>query len=327
MPQETPFIPVIDASAMRGPAGPALEALGAELRNAFTTSGFCYITHHGLDAAVIAAAADEALEFFHRPLAEKQKAAPKEAVRGFNAIGRTTMRGAKNPDYKEYFQIGLELPRDDPAVLAGQPLRGPNQWPEDAPGFRDALTRYFDAVADCGHALLRAIAVSLGAAPDAFVDKYHKPLQRTQCVYYPPHPAGMEDTFGVAPHTDYGCVTLLWQDDVGGLEVAHPSGGWTLAPPIPGSLVVNVGDLLARWSNERYRSTWHRVTNRSGRERLSIVTFHDPDHDAVVDPADLGLGSGARRRHEPVLAGEYIMGRINASQQPHPAPRVTASRG
>jgi isopenicillin N synthase-like dioxygenase len=307
------FIPIIDLAPVR--AGRVGEVSGA-LHDAFVGSGFCYLMNHGVPEAVIDDVRTQALAFFHLPLEEKLKSKPQESVRGFNAIGKTKMRGAEAPDYKEYFQIGLELPRDDPAVLAGQPLRGPNQWPEAVPGFREAFTRYFEAIAACGQTLLTAVAASLGAPSAFFVGKYDKPLQRTQAVYYPPHPSDHEgELFGVAPHTDYGCVTLLWQDDVGGLEVLHRSGEWVSAPPIPGTLVINIGDLLHRWSNDRYLSSQHRVTNRSGRERLSIATFYDPDFTAMVDPADLGLPPGTPARHPPVTAGDYIMGRINASQK------------
>ncbi|MGE6579786.1 2OG-Fe(II) oxygenase family protein [Vreelandella aquamarina] len=124
---------------------------------------------------------------------------------------------------------------------------------------------------------------------------------------------GPADQFGVAPHTDYGCVTLLYQDAVGGLQVRElGSERWVDAPFIEGSLVVNVGDLLARWSNDRFRSTLHRVINTSGRERYSIATFYDPDYTARVDPADLGV-SAAEAQYPPVAAGDYILGRIDAS--------------
>jgi isopenicillin N synthase-like dioxygenase len=307
------FIPIIDLAPVR--AGD-LSQVAQALHDAFVGSGFCYIKNHGVPAAVIAEARAKALAFFHLPIEEKLKAKPKESVRGFNAMGKTKMQYAEAPDYKEYYQIGLELPRDDPAVLAGQPLRGPNQWPDDVPGFREAFTRYFDEIAICGQVLLSAVAVSLGVAPDFFVGKYDKPLQRTQAVYYPPHPGSHEgELFGVAPHTDYGCVTLLWQDEVGGLEVLNTAGQWVNAIPVPDTLVINIGDLLHRWSNNRYISSQHRVTNRSGRERLSIATFYDPDFTAMVDPSDLGLAEGETAHYPPVSAGDYIMGRINASQK------------
>jgi isopenicillin N synthase-like dioxygenase len=318
------FIPIVDLAPVRaGNVGEVSQAL----HDAFVGSGFCYIKNHGVPQFVIDDARAKALEFFHLPLDVKLKSKPKESVRGFNAMGRTKMQYAEAPDYKEYFQIGLELARDDPAVLAGQPLRGPNQWPDAVPGFREAFTRYFDEIALCGQTLLSAVAASLGIATDFFVDKYDKPLQRTQAVYYPPHPTDHEgELFGVAPHTDYGCVTLLWQDDVGGLEVLHRTGQWVSAIPIADTLVINIGDLLHRWSNDRYLSSPHRVTNRSGRERLSIATFYDPDFTAIVDPADLGLPPRTTARYPPVAAGDYIMGRINASQKHTKLNSVDASR-
>jgi isopenicillin N synthase-like dioxygenase len=161
---------------------------------------------------------------------------------------------------------------------------------------------------------LRAVALSLDIDEAFFASRYTKRMQRTQMVYYPPQPAlASADQFGVAPHTDYGCITLLWQDDVSGLQVKELGGErWIDAPPIPDTLVVNVGDLLARWSNDRFRSTQHRVVNRSGRERYSIATFYDPSYGAIVDPCELGLG-GAAPLYAPVAAGDYIVGRINDS--------------
>lgn len=307
------FLPTIDLSLIDRGKG---AELGKALNHAFVHSGFCYLVNHGVPEPVIEDIHRQALAFFHLPLEEKLKASPREAVRGFNTIGRTKMQYAEAPDYKEYYQIGLELPPDDPAVLAGQAMRGPNQWPAGMPAFRAAFERYFDEIGRCGGRLLRGVAHALSAPEDFFAGKYDKPLQRTQAVFYPPHPADHEgELFGVAPHTDYGCITLLWQDEVGGLEVLDRKGRWVSAPPIPGTLVINIGDLLQRWSNDRYFSNQHRVTNRSGRERLSIATFYDPDYSALVDPRELNLPAGVASRHQPVSAGDYIMGRINASQR------------
>jgi isopenicillin N synthase-like dioxygenase len=139
-------------------------------------------------------------------------------------------------------------------------------------------------------------------------------MQRTQAVFYPPQPADLgAEQFGVAPHTDYGCITLLWQDQTGGLEVQRKDGQWIDAVPVDGTFVINVGDLLARWSNDRFASTPHRVVNRSGRKRLSIATFYDPTYTAAVDPRDLNLGAGEEPHYPPVDAGDYIVGRINDS--------------
>lgn len=309
---EAAFLPILD---MQGIESDGAEAFALALHDAFVTSGFCYVRNHGIPEEAIEAVREQALAFFRQPLEEKLKVAPKEAVRGFNAIGRTRMQYAEAPDYKEFYQIGLELPADDSEVLAGHAMRGPNQWP-DQPGFRTAFERYYAEVNACGARLLRGVALALGVDEQFFAPKYTRPLSRMQAVYYPPHPQGHEgELFGVAPHTDYGCVTLLWQDDVGGLEVLNRQGEWIKAPPVPGTLVINIGDLLQRWSNDRYFSNQHRVTNRTGRERLSIATFYDPDYCAIVDPLDLNLAEGTPAAHAPVSAGDYIVGRITQSQK------------
>jgi isopenicillin N synthase-like dioxygenase len=308
------MIPVIDIAGVcaRDPAATAHAA--AAIRAACTSVGFFYITGHGVPQTLITETVAEAQAFFHLPLEKKREVAVNARHRGFNALGDALMYEAKRPDRKEFFSIGLELPEDDPDVLAGEKLRGPNNWPADRPGFRAALSAYYDAMGTCGADLMRAVAVSLDRAPDFFADKYRKRLQRTQIIYYPPQPPDLgEDEFGVAPHTDFGCITLLWQDDNGGLEVLERgSRSWIAAPPIAGTLVVNVGDLLGRWTNDRYASTPHRVVNRSGRERFSIATFYDPDFKAVIDPRVFGVPE-AECRYDPVLAGEHILGRIERS--------------
>ncbi|MBN9508503.1 MAG: isopenicillin N synthase family oxygenase [Alphaproteobacteria bacterium] len=307
-------IPIIDIAGLRRHDAAATEAAATAIREACTARGFFYVAGHGVPAAIIDAAAEQARHFFHLPLEVKRRAAVNARHRGFNALGDALMYEAKHPDQKEFFSIGLELPEDDPDVLAGEKLRGPNNWPAEMPAFRAALSAYYDALGACGADLMRGVAVSLGVAPDFFADRYRKRLQRTQIIYYPPQPPMAEaDVFGVAPHTDFGCITLLWQDDNGGLEVLdRASRAWIPATPIPGTLVVNAGDLLGRWTNDRYASTPHRVVNRSGRERFSIATFYDPDFKAVVDPRALGVAE-ADCRYPPVSAGEHILGRIERS--------------
>jgi isopenicillin N synthase-like dioxygenase len=311
-----PELPVIDIAALRerGSSLAARRAVAGRIGRACGGIGFFYAVNHGVPRAVIEDAYRAGRRFFRLPNEDKLRVRVNARHRGFNALGDATMYRATRPDYKEFYSIGLELAEDDPDVLAGEPLRGPNNWPAFVPGFRAALTAYYEALGACGADLLRGVALSLGIAEEFFADKYEKRLQRTQIVYYPPQPPDLgDDQFGVAPHTDFGCITLLWQDERGGLEVRRPDGGWLAAPPLPGSLVVNVADLLARWSNERYRSAEHRVVNRSGAERFSIATFYDPDFKAAVDPRDLGLPEGATPRHERTTAGAYILGRIDAS--------------
>lgn len=307
-------LPIVDMSGVRQGDAASIVRAARDIHAAFTTVGFLYIANHGLADAVIADAVREAQGFFRQPVEKKREVAINKRHRGFNALGDALMYEATKPDYKEFYTMGLELGEDDPDVLAREPLRGPNNWPADRPGLRTAMTAYYDAIGRCGADLLSCVAVSLGLDAGFFRDKYQKRLQRTQIIYYPPHPAGATpDTFGLAPHTDFGCITLLWQDDNGGLEVLERrSKQWIAAKPIPGTLVVNVGDLLGRWTNDRYASTPHRVINKSGRERFSIATFYDPDFKAVVDPRQLGI-SASDCRYEPTTSGAHILGRIERS--------------
>ncbi len=308
------MIPVIPFQGVRAGDAAALREAARAIRTACLDSGFFYLSDHGVDDTVIDAVREQAVLFFHQPAEAKRRTAVNARHRGFNALGDALMYEARKPDYKEFFTMGLDLPEDDPDVLAGEKLRGPNNFPADMPAFRAAMEACYDAFGACGADLMRAVAVSLGVDEHFFADKYRKRLQRTQVVYYPPQPAdATQDQFGVAPHTDFGCITLLWQDETGGLEVLErASRSWIPAPPIPGTLVVNVADLLARWTNDRYASTPHRVINRSGRERMSIATFYDPDYKALVDPRALGTPD-ADCRYDPVLAGDHIVGRIERS--------------
>jgi len=324
-------IPIIDIKGVRGRDAAAMKRAAGEIHRASTEVGFFYIANHLVRSDTIERAAAAARRFFANPVELKRTVAANANHRGFHARGDALMYGAKKPDYKEFYSIGLELPESDPSVLAGEPLRGPNNWPPFMPELRPALYGYFEEVGACAADLLRVVALSLGLKETFFLGKYTKPLQRTQIIYYPPQPPDLDEQFGVAPHSDYGCITLLWQDDNGGLQVrSRASKSWIDAEPIPGTLVVNVGDLLARWTNDRFSSTVHRVINRSGRERHSIATFFDPSFAAVVDPRELGTAA-ADCRYEPVKAGDYILKRFDESfgyrkkfAKPAPAAAVEA---
>jgi isopenicillin N synthase-like dioxygenase len=309
---DTTSLPVIDVSGLNEGSANAVPQVAAAIRAACTGPGFFYVSGHGVPEAVIAEAVSAARGFFQLPAEVKAGVKANARHRGWHAMGGALMEGARHSDRKEFFSIGLELPEDDPAVLAGEALRGPNQWPDFAPALRPAMSAYYDAMFGLGGRLLRAVAVSLGLEEGFFAPRYRKPLQRTQAIFYPPQSVGAEEEiFGVAPHTDFGCITLLWQDENGGLQVRErQSGAWIDAPPLPGTLVVNVGDLLGRWSNDRFASTPHRVVNRSGRERMSIATFHDPDFGAMIDPRELGTPA-EEARYEPIAAGQHILNRFD----------------
>ncbi len=306
-------LPIIDFSGVRAGDPAALARAAQEVHAACTGPGFFYLTGHGVPEAVIARAVAATRDFHRLPLETKREVASDANHRGFHALGGALMYGAKEPDYKEYFSLGLELPADHATVRAGEKLRGPNNWPAFMPELRPALYGFYEAVGACGEQLLRVVEASLGLDAGFFAKRYGTRLQRTQTIYYPPLPPSDPDRFGVAPHTDFGCITLLWQDATGGLEVRErATRSWIPAPPLDGTLVINVGDLLARWTNDRFASTPHRVVNRSGGERFSIATFYDPDFSALVDPRELGTPE-AECGYAPITAGQHILNRFDES--------------
>jgi len=287
----------------------ALAAVGQALLDAARSVGFFYVRNHGVPQPLIERAYGLSRRFFGLPDEAKQRVRINAIHRGFLAIGGARMYETARVDLKESFIWGPELGHDDPDVAAGKPLMGPNQWPAELPELASALTEYSGAAMACARSLLRGFAVSLGLDADFFRERFAKPLARCSLIYYPPQPADSgNDQFGVAPHTDYGGLTLLNQDDTGGLQVRARSGEWVTAVPIPGTFVVNVGDLMARWTNDRFVSTPHRVVNSSKRARYSMALFFDPAFDTVIDPRDLRPEGAAL--HPPVTCGDYIVSRF-----------------
>ena len=302
-------IPVIDISALVETG--EIDAAARAIHEAAATVGFFYLSGHGIPQGLMDDAFAVARDFFALPEADKATVAVDETQRGWMATGMSRMQGSATHDLKEVFFWGTEIPPGHADL--GKPLIAQNKWPDAAfPRLRAELTPYYGAVCDVGRRVLSAIAAGFDAPADFFESRYEMPLARGQLVYYPPstedHEA--EQRFGVAPHTDFGVLTFLLQDSNGGLQVRTRSNEWIEAPPIPGTLVCNIGDLLQRWSNDRFVSTVHRVINRSGRARHSIPVFFDPHTDAVVDPRDLGA---AEPKHDPVKAGEHIAGRNRKS--------------
>jgi len=281
-----------------------LAEAAADLVKATEKCGFAYVQISDGYASTIEQVRRVQRSFFTLTSRQKSDVAIDINNRGYLAEGMAQMHGAVRKDKKEVFFWGREADSGDPDVIAGLPLCGPNQWPS-VEDFRDAVNAYSDVVQVIGGKLLQIIATALGAPADFFEDYYQRSMLRGQLLCYPPtghHP----DQFGVAPHSDFGCITLLLQETAG-LEVLFPSGKWVAAPPMDNTLVVNVGDLLERWSNNRLPSTKHRVRNVSSAARYSIAMFYDPNPGAVVDPREL-LPAEAPK-FPPVQAAEYILGR------------------
>jgi isopenicillin N synthase-like dioxygenase len=304
-------IPVIDIAPLVAGAAGGAKGVAEAMGRAAQEVGFFYISNHGVPEAVIQAALAASQAFFALPLEQKLQVQVNDRHRGFIRIGEAKMHEGAKIDLKESYIWGLDVAEDDPDFLAGKPLVGPNNWPGFMPELRAALVPFYDTLGACGRLMFQAFAASLDVPEDTFTRRYDKPISRASIIYYPQQPPDLgEAQFGVAPHTDYGCMTLLLQDDAGGLQVRGRSGEWLTAHPIEGTIVVNVGDLLARWTNDHFISTPHRVVNRSGRARYSMGLFVDPDYDTTIEPV---CHRGERPRYEPVTCGDYVLSRLNAA--------------
>ena len=302
-------LPVIDLSV----GDRAAAAIDAACR----AHGFFYVVGHGVDAAVIDAAFDASKRFFALDEAVKQRWHIDRSGlrRGFDPIGWQVLDPGKPTDVKESFYIGRERGPDDPLVRAGTPNHGPNQWPDEAlaPGFQAALRAYDAAIESLARRLMRLIALGLGLSGDHFERFLLDPMPVLRVLHYPPQPATAEPgQIGCGAHTDWGGITLLAQDDAGGLQVQSGDGEWIEATPIPGSFVVNLGDLMQRWTNDRYRSTLHRVINRhglenGGRDRYSIAYFFDIDYHAEVSALPGCFDATDPPRYPPITAGAHVV--------------------
>jgi isopenicillin N synthase-like dioxygenase len=296
-------IPVIDLAGLASSAEARARA-GREMVLAAQSVGFFYVRNHAIPAPLIEEVFALAAAFFAEPVARKEAVAVNAGHRGFIRMGEAKMASLARPDLKESFVWGLD---------AADPAEGipPNRWPDFLPAMRPVLRDFFDAGNALGWDMLRALATALGIAPDSFVRAIDRPISRGSIIHYPPQPPELgAEQFGVSTHTDYGCLTLLCQDETGGLQVQGAGGAWLTAHPIPGTFVVNIGDLLARWSNDRFRSTPHRVVNRSGRTRFSTAIFVDPNRDTLITPV---LQGDETARYEPVTCGDYLRGRLDAA--------------
>lgn len=262
-----------------------MAAIAADVDRACRRFGFFRVTRHGVDRGRLAALDREARAFFALPDTTKADIAMERggtAWRGWFPLGGELTAG--HPDHKEGLYFGAELAPDHPAVAAGRPLHGPNLFPHQPTGLRAAVLDWMDAMTDLGITLLRVIAIGLGLDPGWFeATVTAEPTVLFRIFRYPPGP---QEGWGVAEHTDYGLLTVLAQDRQGGLEVRGPDG-WISVPPDPDVLVVNLGDMLDRMTEGRYRSTPHRVRNTGAGDRLAFPCFIDPSWDARCPPMPL----------------------------------------
>lgn len=305
------YLPVISFAGFR--SGEDKTGVAAAIDRACREHGFFYLSDHGLDPHIINACFDAAADFFSRPASEKEKIAISRSSchRGWYRLNEEVLdpKGAPKGDYKEGLKIGFDCPADHPRMQAGLPLHGPNQWPDIA-GWREIMTESYDACSALAREIMHAMALGLNLE-EAYFDKWlHAPMATLSPIYYPPHKGAFE--IGAGAHTDFGCLTLLIQRDIGGLEIYTKAGDWQPAPPVEGAIIVNIGDMMARWTNDEYASTLHRVVNKSNEPRQSLAFFFDPDPEADLTALPQCMGDG-NAHYPPTTALQHLLEKIDDS--------------
>lgn len=307
-------VPVLDLTPLV--SGGSIDALAEQLDRACRETGFFYVSNHGISEIALNAIFGATRRYFAMPEQVRQAHLMDPFFRrGFMPQGVSQQPG-QAADLKESYEVGLDLPSDDPDVVARLPLHAPNQWPANMPWLREASEAYFTQTMALGMQLLRLIARALKLDEAFFLQYTKKPMVQMRLFHYPPQPQISSDAaLGAAPHTDFGMITLLAQDPIGGLELRKRDGEWISAPYIDGTLVVNIGDLFQRWTNDLYISNSHRVTNRTGKERYSIPMFFNLDYNAPVTCLPTCCSDDNPPRHEPIKFGDYIVSRFKAVQK------------
>lgn len=287
----------------------AREDVLEQLDAAFRDYGFCVCTNTGIPSNVMAEAFRASARFHALGDAEKSALSINAYHRGYiapssNTTHTSSVAKVTKPNTSESLMIMHEVPEGDPRF--GAPLQGPNQWPENLPGFHEAVEAYRREVEALARRLASMMLEILNVAPDAYEDWFRQPTEFLRFLHYPPETEDTpENSFGSAPHTDHGFLTVVAQDDVGGLEVEVEGGGWVPALPEGDAVVINVADMLEHLSGGRWRSSPHRVKNTFGRERFSIAYFFDPDMKTDIAPVS---GDG-----ETINYGDYILSKFDTN--------------
>ncbi|MEM9709618.1 MAG: 2-oxoglutarate and iron-dependent oxygenase domain-containing protein [Pseudomonadota bacterium] len=304
-------IPVVDIAPLLDGSDPAKVA--KEIRWALSNVGFMYVKNHGVSSELVADAFEQTRLFFDLPLEDKMALHVGQsgvAMRGYIEMFGENTDPEKTKDLKECYDLGPERPGDT------TPFFGANQWPSEAslPRFREVIYGYHEAMRDLSLKLLRGISLSLDIPADFFEPKMQDAISIQRLLHYPPQEGKIDESvMGIGAHTDYGNLTILSQDNVGGLQVMNRDGVWVQGPPIENTFVINIGDLMQRLTNDVYLANLHRVVNASGRERYSIPFFIDADYDAEFGPLPGCISDDNPARYEPVTCGRHKFSRFVAS--------------
>ncbi len=309
-------VPVVDFSAFNTGDTREQARVAGEIGRACRQVGFFYLSHHGVDRALLTSVFEASAAFFSQPAETKNRVAWRTAEDnlGYVATGRESLDPEQPGDFKEAFNITEDAAMNP--VAAGR--RPDNYWPDHPDGFRPLMEAFYRACLATSDQVLRAFALDLDLPRDFFVDHHDKHDHGLRLLHYPPVSAGKPESAPRAGgHTDYGSITLLFQDDVGGLEVRDLSGQWRPAPPLPGTILVNTGDLMQRWTNDVFQSTPHRVgaslPEHAHRDRYSIAFFGHPNYESDIQCLPACADENGAGRYPPINSKTYLLERLGVT--------------
>ena len=307
-------LPIIDLQPLwDSPEG--INHVAEQLTLNFKDLGFAYIKNHQISPSLLEDMFQAAKDFHALPLEAKNKILQNKTFRGYlpantSQVKVSTQGVAACPNSMEAFIMMFDVDETHRDYTTGNYLAGPNQWPVEMPSLKKNMCDYRDAMIHLGSKMVEVFAVAFGLEATALNQFFVDPTFFLRLHRYAPQPDNApKGQFGIAPHTDIGFMTFVAQDDVGGLEVKHPTEGWITVPNIPGTFILNAGDMLKRWTNGGFASVPHRVLNNSDQVRYSIPFFFDPNMHAMIDVLESPL-SDSPRKFEPIMYGDYVMNRV-----------------
>jgi len=306
-------VPVIDFSRVLSGDLAERKALAKEIREAATNVGFFYLSNHGISETIIENAKAAMAAFFDLPHDEKMKIHYKNSPihRGYVGAGNIKSdREKRGTDMHEAIELAEDLPDTDPDYLRGSKFHGPNIWPEKPPEFRDALATYFEAQLELGRRMLSAFALALDLDEDFFEPLYTRPMSRLRACFYPPQDPDWDiKQLGIGAHKDFEIFTTVWADQPG-LQVLGTHGDWIDIQPKAGTFVINIGDLMQRWTNDIFLSRPHRVINLNTEKRYSLAQFFGVDYDVEFDAFPTIKAAEQRAKYPSISCGAHIEERV-----------------
>ncbi len=315
------MIPIIDLAPLWNGSKNALEKLACEIEHIYTTIGFGILVNHHIPTALLNNIFTAAHAFHALPTALKMQIKQNHSFRGFMPLNASQLKlssegEAKKPNQRESFIMAFDLPKDHPDYQTGHYLAGPNQWPNEniLINFRQSVEDYRDAMLVLAYKLLEVFAIAFDIDVSSFKDYFDWPTYFLRLQYYPKQASQIpDDLYGLAPHTDYGFITLLAQQEQEGLEVRTQKNEWITVPYIPHSLVLNTGDIIRHWTNNEFLSTPHRVINRTGEARYSIPFFFDPNMHTMISTLPAFIRSDLSSPYNDIMYGDYLLERVQSN--------------